>query len=175
MSLDTATIAQIANPILRGLADRFSQVAYITQLISEEVRLATYVLPSNSKHAVVFPGHIFPIHASANAKATFAFQSPELIKRQLRKPLEKLQSATKTDPDAVRAELSEVRKRGYAVGNCEVESSVFAVACPIRSAHSDVIFAVGINGTVREMRAIAPVADYAEALKRAADELARLI
>jgi len=175
MSMDTATIAQIAQPVLTGLADRYSQVAYITQLVGEEVRLATYVFPSNSKQALVFPGQIFPIHATAAGRATFASQPAELIERQLRRPLEKLQPETNTDPDAVRAELAAVRKRGYAVSDSEVDPGVFAVACPVRSAHSHVIFAVGINGMAHEMHALCPVETYVEALRRAADELARLI
>jgi DNA-binding IclR family transcriptional regulator len=175
MAMDTATITQIAEPTLRRISDRFSQSAYVTQLVGDEMLLATYVLPASGPGAGVFPGHSFPINASATGKATFAFQPPEVIERRLSRPLEKLQPATKTDVDAIRAELEEVRIKGYAVIDSELDPGVFAVACPIRIPNSDVVFAVGICGMEHAMRESFPLHTYVEALKEAADELALLL
>jgi DNA-binding IclR family transcriptional regulator len=175
MAMATATLAQIAQPALKRLADRFSQAAFLTRLVGDELRLASYVLPAKAEHTLVFPGDNFPIHASATGKATFAFQPEDVIERRLQKPLEKLQPATKTDLDAVRAELADVRDKGYAIIDSELDPGVFAVACPLRPAGADVVFAVGLCGMEYVMRERFPLETYVEALKGAADELAGLI
>ena len=175
MSMDRATVALLSEQVLTRLANRFSLTAYVVQLAGDSVRLAAHRVPDDPEHAVVLPGERFPIHASAAGKAVFAFQQPEVIAAQLSQPLEKAQPATRTDPEAIRAELAEVRARGYATAASELDPDIFAIACPVQSDRSGVVFAVGLNGIERIMRANLDREDYVGALTEASAELAQLL
>lgn len=56
-------------------------------------------------------GAQLPAHAAASAKAILAFQPEEVLQRILGEDLPALTDRTKTDLDAVRAELEQVRPR----------------------------------------------------------------
>lgn len=90
-------------------------------------------------------GTRWPAHASCSGKAILAFSPAEIVERTLGEPLRRLTPATITEPDALRTELAEIRKRGVAFDRRESFNTVAAVAVPIFDA-DDVIAAVSISG-----------------------------
>ena len=55
-------------------------------------------------------------------------------------------TATITDPGVLRAELADIRVRGWAATEGEYEIGLNAVAAPVRDANGDVIAAVSVSG-----------------------------
>jgi DNA-binding IclR family transcriptional regulator len=72
-----------------------------------------------------------PLHASSNGKAVLAFLPEPEREAYLARPLTPLTANTQTDPDALRSELTEIRRLGYAVNRGELDLEVRAVAAPI--------------------------------------------
>ena len=64
----------------------------------------------------------------------------------LSRPLERLAPGTITEPDVLRAELAEIRERGYATSMEETDAAAWGVAAPLRSADGIAIAAVGLAG-----------------------------
>lgn len=146
MALPTPTLADIARPSLRYLADSYDKTAFLAKLVGEQVEIVATEVPENSSGGYVYPGRIMAPHAAATAKAILAFQSEATWDRVLAGKLKKLSTDTVTDPDLVRAGYRDVIDRGYATCNNEVDPSVQSYAVPIRNRDGQVFHAIGISG-----------------------------
>ncbi len=175
MSSGSATLAALAEPVLRSLAEKFAQVAYITGLAGDSVELQAHVLPRAASSALVYPGNLFPVHATAAGKAIFAFQSDDVIAAKLAEPLERFQPGTIVDAPALRAELARVRESGFAVIDSELNKGVFAVACPVKVPRAGVLHAVGLVGLKEQMLSGFEIAQYVAALQEAARDFANVL
>lgn len=92
------------------------------------------------------------MHASAVAKAILAFMPPDELDELLRDwPLTALTPNTITDAAALRDNLAEVRRRGYALDLEELEVGLRCVAAPIRGPAGHVVAGVSISGPRHRM------------------------
>jgi DNA-binding IclR family transcriptional regulator len=91
-------------------------------------------------------GRLTPLHAGASAKVLLAYLRPDDIEQVLSRPLERLAPGTITDSDVLRAELVEIRERGYATSMEETDVAAWGVAAPLRSADGIAIAALGLAG-----------------------------
>ncbi|MPZ83072.1 MAG: helix-turn-helix domain-containing protein [Actinophytocola sp.] len=109
-------------------------------------------------------------HQGAPGKVLLAFADEVLQERVLRDDLRSAVTLSKIDVDALRAELAEIRAKGYALSLEERVPGVVGVAVPVRD-HTGVVVAAlsvsvpALRAGVAELEAIAPRA------KEAADEL----
>ncbi|MFC0526662.1 IclR family transcriptional regulator [Phytohabitans kaempferiae] len=91
-------------------------------------------------------GARLPMHCTALGKAMLAFRPPpdadDIIARCTMLPRTE---RTHTTPEALREDLAEVRRRGFAVDERENEDSVRCIAAPIRNVHSVAEAAVSIS------------------------------
>jgi len=130
--------------VTRG--DRVVQVAQVD---------STYLLGSRDWTAV----HV-PPHASALGKVMLAYTAFALPEGDL----EELTPETVTDPAALRRELAQVERRGWAYTVDELEIGLAGVAAPVRGAGGDVVAALGISGPSQR------IADRREELGRLLNE-----
>ncbi len=85
-------------------------------------------------------------HAVALGKVVLALSAPEVLERYLRKPgLRRFTAHTITDPDALRTELGEARRRGYAVEREEFDDDFCCIAAPVRDARGRFLAVIGIS------------------------------
>lgn len=118
-------------------------------------------------------GHL-PLHTTGVGKVLLAFQPNEMIEKYLARPLAKPTLNSVTDPAALRAELAEVRTRGYSVTRQEMTAGSGSIAVPIRS-QGRVVAAVGVivhMARLNESRLVASLKNAAESITREL-ELAR--
>jgi len=114
-----------------------------------------------------------PVHCTSVGKAILAFQSPTTIDRVIAVGLVRYTDATVTDPDQLRAQLAEIRARGYALDEGEHQPGVRCVAAPIRDQSGRVIAGISITGPfwrlpLSEVEGLAKVAiHYANAISLA--------
>jgi DNA-binding IclR family transcriptional regulator len=75
------------------------------------------------------PGDKVDVHVSAGARAIMAFSSQNMVEAHFKGPFKKYTENTITDPDALKAQLSGIRKNGYVIAISErhLESSIIAV------------------------------------------------
>jgi DNA-binding IclR family transcriptional regulator len=72
------------------------------------------------------------IHAGASGKPILAFLPDADIERYLRRPLPRLTERTLTDPDQLRRQIRQIRKRGYATSRSErVSGSATGIGAPV--------------------------------------------
>ncbi len=74
--------------------------------------------------------------------------------RFLARPLEELTPDTIVDPDTLRSQLAEIRRRGYAQTLEELEEGLNAVAAPVFQADGAAIASLSVSGPAFRMRAV---------------------
>lgn len=113
-----------------------------------------------------------PSYCTGVGKAALAFQEPATIERVIAQGLLPYTSTTITDPDMLRADLAETRKRGYSIDEGEHQPTVRCIAAPIRNTSGRVFAAVSVTGPMdRVTRERVPV--LAELVVATANQLSR--
>jgi hypothetical protein len=85
-------------------------------------------------------------HALALGKVVLALAGPEVLERYLRHPgLRRFTAHTIADAVALRAELAEARRRGYAVEREEFDEDFCCIAAPVRDPRGRFLAVVGIS------------------------------
>jgi DNA-binding IclR family transcriptional regulator len=127
-----ARMRSLVRPHLEAIR---ADVDETTNLVALDGLSAIYLDQVESRHAVRLfaePGRRVPAHTSGGGKAMLAFQDDELLDRlYASEPFEALTSHTIITAAALREELRDVRRRGYALDNEEYEAGVSCVAAPI--------------------------------------------
>ncbi len=175
LTLGTASLDELARPILVELAEQFMETAYLIQMTSFGLQLTDFYLPSKGSRTLVHPGFEFPMHATAAGKLIFAFQSDETIEAELAKGLKRFMPNTIASKKAVRAELGRVRSQGYAVNDVELDPGVYAVAAPLALGDDAVIGALAIAGIRDRLLQRHKAEHIASVLVEAATGLSRLM
>ncbi len=118
---------------LRGLAERTGETAYVSGWMHEDVVVLSTVEGSQAvRVAGLHRGSQGEAHARASGKLLLAWSPPEVVDRYLgRHPLKAITEHTITDRDDLLAELSAIRRRGYAVDKEEYAEGVSCVAAPL--------------------------------------------
>jgi DNA-binding IclR family transcriptional regulator len=135
-----------ARPILRQLVQEVGEAAHIAVLEGSEV---VYVEQVESQHHVrilSYVGRRNPVHCTSSGKVMLAFQSPDFLENFLRQKLERYTSATVTDPDVLRRQLTEIRSTDFCSSIGEFLDDVVSFASPVRDYTKKVIAAVSVIG-----------------------------
>lgn len=123
---------------------------------------------------VVRPGERMPLHAGSAGKAILAFASPELIKRVLAQPLERMTRNTITNRRALIKELAAIRAQGYAISRGERFEDALGLAAPVFDASGNVIAALNVAGP--KMRFTdAQVMEFAPRVMQLAAQISRAL
>jgi DNA-binding IclR family transcriptional regulator len=88
-------------------------------------------------------------HALALGKVVLAMAKPEVVERYVRAGMRRFTAHTITDPDALRDELREVRRRGYAADREEFDEDFCCIAAAVLDPRGRFLAAIGISMTQR--------------------------
>lgn len=91
-------------------------------------------------------GARFALHAGASPKLLLAFSDDQTVDCYCagHQPFPAFTATTITDPVALWAELRQIRARGYAISDEDLDAGACAVAAPIRNRRGDVIAGVSV-------------------------------
>jgi DNA-binding IclR family transcriptional regulator len=145
-------IVRTAHPILEDLADRTRETVNLGVISGDGVVYIDQVAGARSIVAVSWVGRRTPLHCTSNGKVLLAYMGEEERARFLRGKLEALTPRTLTDPGALRQQMTEIQRRGYAQTLEELEEGLNAVAAPVRQADGQVIAALSVSGPAFRMR-----------------------
>lgn len=162
-------LVQEARPICRRLASTTGETVNIAVLSDHAALYLDQVAGASSLQPHNWVGQHIPLHATSNGKVLLS----ELPEDELTRTLGAMPSytdATITTKKRLRAELDEVRDRGYATAVDELEVGLTAMAAPIRNAHGDVIGALSLSGPTFRLDE-ARVGEVLPALLEAANEV----
>jgi len=87
-----------------------------------------------------------PNHATSNGKAFLAELSDEELTEELKHPLERFTPHTVTSPTALRQELVEVKRQGYATMLHDLEEGLAGISVPVRDSGGRLLAAVSVSG-----------------------------
>ena len=137
----------VARPILKELSLLTRETVLLVALDRTRAICLERVESAESIRFSLFqPGWALPIHAGAGPKVLMAHLPEEEWDRIISKGLKKYTPNTITDPKALKAELREIRRRGYAFSDQETESDVWAVAAPIWTGTEEPVAALAVAG-----------------------------
>lgn len=93
------------------------------------------------------PGATIPLHCGASSKILMAFLREEDWDRIIQKEgLKRYTSHTITDGDQLKTHLRQIRKRGYAFSDQEIDQDVRAVAAPILNGSGELVAGLSVAG-----------------------------
>lgn len=118
-------------------------------------------------------GEPYPLHAGASSRALLAFQPDERIEAYLGGgDLVALTPQTVVGPDRLRADLAEIRARGWAQSEAERKEGAASVAAPVLDHTGHAVAVVSVCGPAE--RFSTEVEEMRESLLEVTDELSRL-
>lgn len=135
-----------SRPVCERLATEFDETVNVAVLDSGSV---TNVIQEHGSAAVSarnWIGARTPLHATSSGKVLLAWASEEKLGVLLADRLERFSEHTITSKAALRADLKQVRERGWSSTCDELEIGLNALAAPIRDESGGVVAAVSVSG-----------------------------
>jgi IclR family pca regulon transcriptional regulator len=142
-------VRERAAPLLHELASRTGQATYLAVLFRNHAMNIDRIHPTPSPEARADLGQVNPAYASAMGKVLLAHLSPEDLDAYLATvSLAPLTELTITSADALRRELEEVARRGFALSDGELRPRVRSVSAPVFSYEGHAVAAIcALHGT----------------------------
>lgn len=160
------SLSVAAKPYMKELSEKIKKTITLSILEGESLICIDYEEGPEISMFLIRTGFAMPPHATSAGKAILAYQPDYLVKEIFKHSVEKITERTHTDVDAFLIEMSEVRERGYATVDEELQMGVVGVACPIFDSSGKAVAAIaytslknqeGINEQYIEM-----LKEYAE-------------
>ncbi len=143
-------------PVMSPLRAATGLAVTASALVGDEVVVLEMLQGARMIEFGVRPGSQMDLHASAHGLVVLAFGPPFLLDATLARPLRPWTDATLTDPEAVRAEVERVRRRGWATAVDAVQVGVNALAAPVLDHRGVCRGAVAIVGATQHIPADPP-------------------
>jgi len=139
-------LVQIAKPYVDRLRYQLKETVILEILAGENMVLAYIAEGPRIVRLAGDVGDRVAFHAAAGAKAFLAFCAPELRNKLLGTRLRRLTKNTITDLEKMQSHMEEIRRKGYAIDNEELDEGTMAVAAPIFNYDKKPIAAVVVAG-----------------------------
>jgi len=145
-------LKKIALPYMKELVEKTKESVILSVLTNGEAYcLETIGKESGIVYAMQRGAHL-PLYSSASAKILLAFRPEKEIEAFLKRiKLFRFTSHTITDPEELRKNLREIREKGYAWSDQEVDIGARGVSAPIRSHTKEVIAGLCIVGPMQRL------------------------
>ncbi|MGR3570700.1 IclR family transcriptional regulator [Brevirhabdus sp.] len=167
-----SSLAPIAAGFLDQLSQGTGQTLHLAQL---DQGMVLYVDKRNAARPVEMfsqSGKVGPAYCTGVGKAMLAHLSEKALRDALtRQSFHRFTDHTLTDETSLRAELANIRARGFAWDNEEHEPGIRCVAAPILSAQGRVLGALSI--TSAQADAHARLESYAPLILETAEKIAK--
>ncbi len=140
-------LSEVALPVMRELVDQTGESALLTCRSGLHVVCVERVESPHIVRLSYERGQVLPLHAGAAAKVLLAYLKPSEIDAVLSAaPLPHYTERTVTDPDTLLTQLKDIRAKGYAVTDGEVDVGVRGVAAPILGTNEQAIAGISVAG-----------------------------
>ncbi len=140
-------IADIAKPVLKDLVSKVNEDVNLAIVEGNEI---IYIAKESSSHAMrTFTrlGGRAPLYCTGVGKIFLAYRSPDAVEKYFeQETLDKRTENTITSLDVLKAELSSIRRNGYALDREENEEGVGCIAVPVKNYDGEVKVAISVSG-----------------------------
>ena len=145
-------VRAIAHPELVALSESTSETATLSIRNGDTRVYVDQVRPPREIVMSVALGVPYPLHAGSSSKAFLAFLDDAELEAYLSGPLRKLTDRTIIDPAALRAEVTTIRRGGYAVSFGERQAGAASVAAPVFDHSGRVVAVVSACGPLERFQ-----------------------
>jgi len=152
--LRSLDLRQIVKPILKKVCNETQETTFLTAWRNDQGICIDSISSSRSTntHLFVEIGREMPFHCTASSEVLLANQPIEDIKRIInKKQLRKYTPNTITEPKKLIIHLLDIKNKGFAVCNEELEEGIKAVAAPIKNINGKTIASITITGLAKRM------------------------
>jgi DNA-binding IclR family transcriptional regulator len=140
-------LGKIAHHYLYNLSRKTNETTYLVILENDRIVYIDCVESTARLRAHPVFGERVPLHCTSVGKAIMAYLPEEKVNKIIHEDgLERFTENTITDPQVLKRELKEIRKRGYAIDNVEHEEGIRCVGAPIRNHQKEVFAAISVSG-----------------------------
>ncbi|MEV4468732.1 IclR family transcriptional regulator [Nonomuraea sp. NPDC049504] len=144
--LSSLSLPEVADPHLERLAAEVRESASVAVLDGEDVVYVARVATARIMRVTISIGTRFPAYCTSMGRVLLAgLPAAELDAYLERAEPRRLTSRTIVLPAALRAELDEVRGRGWAMVDQELEEGLRSIAAPIRDRSGRTVAAVNVS------------------------------
>lgn len=158
-------LRELARPVMLRLRDAAGETVGLHQLRDARHRAVVDQVESHQalRRTYTELGEPIPLHQGAPGKVLLAFRPAAEREAVLAGPLEAANPQTIVDPRALRAELAEIRRVGYAFSHGERVSGIHTVAVPVFDHAGAAVASLSVTGPalrmpVERLEALAPLA-----------------
>lgn len=168
-------LREAAAPVLARLAQATATTAFLSVLRDDQA-VCVERFHGNQPVQVSWwqVGGALPINCGAAPRVLLAFLPERESEALLARPLPSLTPASKTDPDALRAILKRIRRRGFELAADDVALGLAALGVPVRDRGGAVVAALSLGGLTPHIAPHGKPRFLAETLDAAAEIAARL-
>jgi IclR family KDG regulon transcriptional repressor len=141
-------LSAIARPFMKKLSLLTKETVLLTTVNGTKgIVLGRVESEEPIRYSLFQPGASIPLHAGASSKILMAYLPEEEWDRVIAKEgLKRYTSNTITHVDKLKARLREIKKKGYAVSDQEVDRDVRAVAAPILNGLGELVAGISVAG-----------------------------
>lgn len=141
-------ISAIARPFMKELARRAKETVLLTAVNGTRgIVLDRVESEEPIRYSLFQPGAIIPLHAGASSKILLAYlperDSDRIIAQE---GLKRFSRNTISSVRELKAHLREIRRKGYAFSDQEVDQDVRAVAAPILNRTGELVAGISVAG-----------------------------
>ncbi|AXI44000.1 HTH-type transcriptional regulator BhcR [Sulfitobacter sp. SK011] len=173
--LKRTSLVERARPIMRHLMEATGETANLGIEQNGYVLFVSQVETHASIRAFFPPGTLSRLHASGIGKALLAqMDIPRIDKLLSAAPMEQFTEFTLTDRDALMADLSETRARGYAIDGEERNIGMRCIAAPVFDIHGEAVAGISVSGPTSRV-GTDQIAEFSKEVVAAAQELSAAI
>ncbi len=152
-AIDENHLVEESLDVLRQLRDETGETALIGTLGEDRGLVLEQVASNQPVKFLVSIGHAFPLHTAAPGKAMVAFLPPDEREAMLEKiEFVRFTAQTITSKKRFRAELEEIREKGYAVDRGEELDTLHCVAAPVFNHRGRPLASIWITGPSDRLR-----------------------
>jgi IclR family pca regulon transcriptional regulator len=167
--LSGLALPEIAAPHLEELVAKVRESSSVSVLDGDHIVYIARVPTKRIMTVAISVGTRFPAYATSMGRVLLAAMSPDEFEHYLaRADLTALTGRTVTSPDQLRAIVSEVSRRGYAIVDQELEEGLRAIAAPIHGSAGAVTAAINVSAHASRVSLAAMQTDLLPALQETA-------
>lgn len=155
-------------PILLNLATELQETAFFARRHFGRIEIVDALPVPGTQQSYIFPGlGERPLDKCSSSKAILAFCETQDVQTWLDSAHEK--SNMPLIPEQLEGlwqELDEVRSRGYAICDGEIDEGVFSIASPVFVAPFGAVYSIGVTGPTARMKS-RPLEELANQIRAA--------
>ncbi|MFW8637015.1 HTH-type transcriptional regulator BhcR [Cribrihabitans pelagius] len=169
--LRRSSVIERARPVMRELMEATGETSNLGIESGGDVMFVSQVETHESIRAFFPPGTTSPMHASGIGKALLSCFAEDQLTRFLRgRQLQQFTTKTLTAPEALRADLAQIRSRGWSFDDEEKAPGMRCVAAPVYGMQGEVLAGISVSGPAARMPD-ARISEIGALVKGAAEKL----